>query len=287
MTHCRIRPESTTQPAAGVRWRRFKSTLRWVALLLAVTVPGSALAHDTWLLPAQYRVRPGESVVLELTSAMRFPEPETPPKADRLAATGLRLGGSTHPLLPQQPAAKVLRLSAAAATPGIATVWVESRPRDIDLKPQEVEHYLAEAGATDVRDLWVKNGRGPWRETYVKHAKSFVRVGDAGDDHSWAEPAGLALEIVPEADPTTLTPAQPLRVRVLEDGRPAVGLTVAAVAAGNEKPIVRTADADGRVTLPLSRPGQWLIKAIRIRPGEAPGTWQSRFTTLTVSMGGR
>jgi uncharacterized GH25 family protein len=256
-------------------------------LLLSVTVPASAFAHDTWLLPAQYRVRPGESVVLELTSAMRFPEPESPPSPDRLAATGLRIGGSTRPLQPQQAAAKVLRLSAVAAAPGIATVWIESKPRDIDLKPEEVEHYLTEAGASDVRDLWIKNGRGPWRETYVKHAKSFLRVGEAGDDRSWSEPAGLALEIVPETDPTSLTPAQPFRLRVLEGGRPAVGLTVAAVAAGDEQPIVRTADADGRVNLPLSRPGQWLIKAIRIRPGEAPGTWRSRFTTLTVSVGDR
>jgi uncharacterized GH25 family protein len=256
-------------------------------LLLAVTVPASALAHDTWLLPAQYRIRPGEAVVLDLTSAMRFPEPESPPKPDRLAATGLRLGGSTRPLQSQPPAAKVLRLSAAAAAPGIATVWAESKPRDIDLEPEEVEHYLAEAGASDVLDLWIKSGRGPWRETYVKHAKTFVRVGEVSDDRSWAEPAGLALEIVPEADPTTLTATQPLTVHVLEDGRPAVGLTVAAVAAGDERPIVGTADADGRLTLSLSRPGQWLIKAIRIRPGKAPGTWRSRFTTLTVSVAGR
>lgn len=287
MTYCFRRPESSAQRAAGARGQRFSGALRCAALLLAVMVPASAFAHDTWLLPAQYRVRPGEPVVLELTSAMRFPEPETPVKPERLAATGLRLGGSTHPLQPGQPAARVLRLSAAAAVAGIATVWVESRPRDIDLKPDEVEHYLAEAGASDVRELWAKNGRGPWRETYVKLAKSFVRVGEPGDDHSWTEPVGLALEIVPEADPTSLTPARPLRLRVLEDGGPAAGLAVAAVAAGEAEPIVRTTDSDGRATFSLSRPGQWLIKAIRIRPGEAPGTWRSRFATLTVSVGGR
>jgi uncharacterized GH25 family protein len=257
---------------------------RTAVLLLVVMVPASALAHDTWLLPAQYRVRPRESVVFELTSAMRFPEPETPVKPERLAATGMRLGGSTQPLQADQPAAKLLRLSAVTSVAGIATVWVQSRPREIDLQPLEVEEYLAEAGAGDVHELWVKNGRGPWRETYVKLAKSFVRVGEPGDDRSWAEPAGLALEIVPEADPTSLTPAEPVRLRVLEDGGPAVGLAVAAVAGGEEKPIGRTTDSEGRVTLPLSRPGQWLIKAIRIRPGEAPGTWRSRFTTLTVSV---
>jgi hypothetical protein len=75
-------------------------------------------------------------------------------------------------------------------------------------------------------------------------------------------------------------------VRVLEDGRYAVGLTMAAVTTGDEQPIVWTADAYGQVTLPLSLPGQWLIKAIRIRPGEARNLAEP-FTTLTVSVGGR
>ena len=286
MTDCRRRLEPASRRSAALAGPALRA-LRWVARLVAVMLPASALAHDTWLLPAQYRVRPGEPVVLVLTSAMQFPEPETPVKPERLAATGLRLGGSTHQLRPGQPEAKVLRLSGATARAGIATVWVESRPRDIDLKPDEVEHYLAEAGASDVRDLWTKNGRGPWRETYVKYAKSFVRVGEPEDDRSWTEPAGLALEIVPEVEPTSLTPAQPLRLRVLEDGGPAAGLAVAAVAAGEAKAVTQTTDADGRVTLPLSRAGQWLIKAIRIRPGEALGTWRSRFATLTVSVGGR
>lgn len=114
-----------------------------------------------------------------------------------------------------------------------------------------------------------------------------MRVGEPGDDRSWGEPAGLALEIVPEADPTRLTPARPLTLRVLEDGGPAVGLAVAAVAAGETKAIVQTTGSDGRVTLPLARPGQWLIKAIRIRPGADPGTWRSRFATVTVSVGDR
>lgn len=260
--------------------------LKRAVLLVTILAPAPTLAHDTWLLPAQYRVRPGQPLMLDLTSAMRFPEPETGPKPERPAATGVRLGGSTQPLQPHPPAGKVLRLSAAAAVPGIATVWIESSPREIDLEPKEVEEYLAETGATDIRDLWVKSGRGPWRETYVKHAKSFVRVGEPVEDRSWAQPAGMALEIVPEADPTSLTQAQPLRVRVLEEGRPAVGLAVAAVAEGGAKPIIRTADSDGRVTLPLSRSGQWLIRATRIRPGQRPGTWRSRFATLTVSVGG-
>jgi uncharacterized GH25 family protein len=263
-------------------------TMRMALLLaLAVTVPTAATAHDTWLRPERYHVRPGERVALELTSAMQFPEPETAVTRDRLAAMGMRVGEKPMALRAHRPGARSQRLSAPARTEGIATVWIETKPRDIDLTPDEVEEYLAEAGADDVRDLWRAKGRGPWRETYVKLAKSFVRVGDSGGDRSWSEPVGLALEIVPEDDPTALTPGQPLRLRVLEDGGPAIGLSVAAVAAGGGHPVTQTTGTDGRIALPLSRPGQWLVKATRIRPGTDAGTWRSRFATVTVSVGAR
>jgi uncharacterized GH25 family protein len=48
----------------------------------------------------------------------------------------------------------------------------------------------------------------------VKLAKTFVRVGQPTADQSWREPVGLALEIVPLADPTTLLVGSELSVRV-------------------------------------------------------------------------
>jgi uncharacterized GH25 family protein len=54
-------------------------------------------------------------------------------------------------------------------------------------------------------DTWLRWRRQQrWRETYVKLAKTFVRVGQPTADQSWREPVGLALEIVPLADPSTL-----------------------------------------------------------------------------------
>jgi len=54
----------------------------------------------------------------------------------------------------------------------------------------------------------VGGGRGKrWREQYRKHAKAFLRVGEAlGAPSSWREPVGLELEIVPEGDPHPASP---------------------------------------------------------------------------------
>ena len=254
-------------------------------VLLVLAAPALAFAHDTWLLPSRAAVAVGDALILEMTSAMRFPEPETPVKAERIARSGLRIGGMTVPLTPHDGGAKALKLSATPRAEGLATVWAESRPRALDLKPAEVDDYLAEAGATEVRDQWTKAGRGRWHETYVKYTKSFVRVGAPRDDRSWTEPVGLALEIVPQEDPARLTSGQRLSLRVLEDGKPAVGLSVAAATTGGKVATTQVTDGEGRVTFQLGKAGPWLIKAIRIRAADSPGDWHSRFTTLTLDVG--
>ena len=180
--------------------------MRKAALLLVVSVPALAFAHDTWLLPTQAAVAVGEPVLLEMTSAMKFPLPEVPPKPERIVRSGLRLGGTTLALAPLEGGGKALRLSAPAKLEGVATAWAESLPREIDMKPAQVDHYLAEVGATEAREQWTKGGRGPWHEKYVKYTKSFVRVGGPREDRSWAEPVGLSLEIVP---PPTLYKSLP------------------------------------------------------------------------------
>jgi uncharacterized GH25 family protein len=246
---------------------------------------GAALAHDTWLLPARFVVPPGSAVSLELTSAMRFPEPETPVAADRLAATGARLAGRTRALEVGESSATALQLSATLPAPGVAALWAESRPRTLTLNEAEVEEYLAEIGAPpSVRVRWKSMGR--WKESYRKMAKTFVRVGEPGVERSWNEPVGTALEIVPDQDPTALRTGDVLSVRVLREGKGLAGFSLAAVAGGQAEPVARTTDDDGRARFPVDRPGAWLIKGTLLEPSTAGDTdWESVFTTLTVSAG--
>ena len=255
--------------------------MRPIALFVVVSLPAVALAHDTWLLPTRASVAVGEPVLLEMTSAMKFPEPEVPAKPERIVRSGLRLGGTTVALAPLEGGGKALKLSAPTKIDGLATIWAESLPREIDMKPAQVEHYLDEVGAPEVRDQWTKGGRGPWHEKYVKYTKSFIRVGAPREDRSWADPVGLAFEIVPAADPGQAAPGQPFTVRVLEDGKPAAKLSVAAVTVGGAVVSTQLTDAEGRATFLLGGSGPWMIRATRIQPGDTKGTWRSRFTTLT------
>jgi uncharacterized GH25 family protein len=262
-----------------ILYRRLTASL---AAILFLAAAGPLLAHDTWLIPARFAVPPGATVRLELTSAMRFPEAETAVAADRLAATGVRLGGRTRPLVVKGEGAKALELSAPLSAAGIAALWVESRPRTLSLGTAEVEEYLDEIGApATVRARWKPGQR--WKETYRKMAKTFVRVGEPGTDRSWAEPVGMELEIVAEEDPTAVRAGSPLPLRVLRGGKGLAGFSVGAAGAGRSS--MRTTDADGRVSLTLDEAGPWLIKGTLLEESRATDTdWESLFTTLTVSV---
>jgi hypothetical protein len=260
--------------------------MRLHLLVFAIALnAGGAVAHDTWLLPARFKVpAPGE-IVAEGTSAMHFPTPEVAMHSDRIARSGVRLAGKTTALETGEATTAVLRFRARPAGNGVAVLWVESRPRTLDLKDAEVEHYLKEIGAWETTGAeWSRAGRKPWRETYVKFSKSQVTVGTPARDRSWSEPVGLGLEIVPETDPTALHVGDEVRLRILRNGAPLAEQAVGAQPAGGETELKRT-DARGRVTLRTHRAGSWLVKVTSIRPAAREGEWESQFATLTFEVG--
>ena len=154
---------------------------------LAVVVTSTAArAHDTWLLPSSSAVPITTRVEVALTSGLGFPKDETAIDPARVAVASARLAGATTKL---EPATKGEDASSFVVRPqaiGIATVWVELHPRTLELTAEQVEEYLSEIGApAAVRERYEKQPPPRrWRESYVKHAKTFVRSGEPTSDTS-------------------------------------------------------------------------------------------------------
>lgn len=255
--------------------------------LAAILTAAAARAHDTWLLPAKFREAAGGQVELALTSGMAYPVNETAIDPARIERSGVRLGGKATALTVGEKGKDSLALAGATPRAGVATVFVELHSRTLDLTPEEVEEYLAEIGAPpSVRERYLATpAPRRWRETYTKHAKTFVRVGEPDDDRSWVEPLGLAFELVPESDPTALKPGQELAVRLLRGGKPAAGMAIGLVREGSPEGVLRTTDDAGRATFPLPRGGRWLLRATELRPSDGKDVdWESDFTTLTFEV---
>ncbi len=253
------------------------------AFLIVAILLNVASAHDTWLLPNRFEVAPNERVTLDLTSGMAFPENETGPKRERVESAKARLAGRTYDIPDIAPAAKSLVFTATLPEAGVAALWVQLPPKSIELKPEQVSEYLEEVDAPDaVQKQWREMKPPRWREFYTKHQKTFVRVGNAETDSSWAEPVGTALEIVPEQDPTAVREGEDFAVRVLKNGKPYADFALNALAAGEKKGETRRTDANGRIVFRLHKATTWLLRGTDLRKSTRDDAdWESDFVTLT------
>ncbi len=256
------------------------------ALVFAISLSTPAQAHDTWLIPDQFDLAPKSTVTLDMTSGMEFPKLDAAPKPERVKSANCRLAGKSFEITDKSAAPNSLQFKAEFAEAGVAVFWVKLPPRSIELTPDQVKEYLDEVDApAALRQEWAEMKEPRWRESYTKHPKTFARVGQPQSDHSWSEPVGMFLEIVPEKDPTALKEGDDFPVRVLKDGKPFAGFSLNAVSAGQTKGETRKTDGDGRVTFRVSPAGRWLFRGTDIRKSSQPDTdWESDFTTLTLEV---
>jgi uncharacterized GH25 family protein len=146
-----------------------------------------------------------------------------------------------------------------------------------------VLEYFDEIGASqELRKLWRgRKGHAAWKETYTKHVKTFVAIGDVREDRSWQSAVGMGFEIVPAANPLSAQVGDSLAVRLLLHGKALPGASVGLMNRESKERVFRTTDAAGEATLPLTRAGEALVFAVHLRPGKGGDAWESDFTTLT------
>jgi uncharacterized GH25 family protein len=242
------------------------------------------LAHETWLLPESFSTPSGRPVTTDLTSGMRFPAPDHAIQPDRVAHARFRLGGQEAPLTDSKRLDHSLRFQGTIPRDGLAAVWVQLHPKVIELTDEKVAEYLDEIGATaELRKAWgARKGREGWQETYTKHAKTFVSVGDGAADSSWKEPLGLALEIVPLENPCALRKGRDLPVQLLRSGKPCAHAPIGMIVEGEKDRVFKTTGADGRAVFRPGRAGKVLLFAVDLRRDKTDSRWESDFTTLTL-----
>ncbi len=244
-------------------------------------------AHDAWLIADQMRVAAKTTVTLDLTSGVEFPKLDGAPKPENVPAASLRLDGKIVQISDKSAAANSLQFKTELAQAGVAAFWIKLPPRKLELKPEQVKMFNEEVNAPAELQQTYGNMPEPkhWRGTSMKNPKTFVRVGEPKNDTSWKEPVGLALEIVPEKDPTALRPGDEFPVRVLREGAPFAGFELNAVSEGDKKGETQKTDANGRATFRLTKAGRWLLKGVEAHKANSPDLdFEATSTTLTVEV---
>jgi hypothetical protein len=234
------------------------------------------LAHDTYLMPAKFVTQPGKPLLVSVHNGDSFPRSEHATDPRRLVCLKLSDGTVVSDL---QIAGRATHGTVTVPGKGSMYVIAETQPKLIEMTAPKFAAYLREEGLPHAA-----KGDAVVREIYRKYAKAYL-VSDA-PDAGYAKPAGLAIEIVPEADPASLRAGSELPVRVLFRGAPLPNAQMEKAWTGGRAVVGRT-DSGGRLRVPVDSAGKWRLHVVHMEPARetAKADWESYWASLTFEVG--
>lgn len=259
-----------------------------VASALFLITSTALSAHDTWLLPDSLRTTVNHKVIFSLTSGDAFPVDDFAIDPKRVTRADVRLANKTTRLTTPVSGKFSLNYGWTPTNSGIAVIAIELAPKTLTLTPDKIEEYFTDINASkSLRATWDSVPKPKqWRESYTKHAATFILVGERSTDSSWHQPLGMGFEIIPDVNPTTLKAGDILRVRAVRAGKPVANLEVGFQFQNDKQVSFATTSAAGSAQMKLSKAGRWLVNATSLRRAtKANLEWESDFATMTVGVG--
>jgi hypothetical protein len=253
-----------------------------LAIALLAIVVTATFAHDTWIVCDPAVVPSGRTLSIRMTSGEKFPAFETAPEAERVAKAEWRIGDKRGTITEFKQEAKTLVASGRVTTDGVAVIAVEFHPKEIELPADQVSEYLEEIGAPEsVRRAYEKDGvKAGWHETYTKHAKTYVRIGEGGDASGALGTVGFNIDFLPDSDPTALKVGDTLAMKVIRGGNELESSPVFVVCGATGETIMPRTNKTGMILVKVTSPGWWMVRTTELRRQSA-GVWESDFTTMT------
>lgn len=272
----------------------------WFAFVFVLAVllcPRTIFAHDTWLVPGNFRPAPGETVRVRLVTSEAFPEGESAVAPARIAQFFVRTAAGTQSVSGYRVEGVDLVAEVVARFSGQAVVVAETKPYAFVLEPAVFNQYLREEELEAVLAARARRGEtdAPGRERYRKIAKAVLcapvrEANRAGQTQALSTlPQGLWLEIVPFTDLCEVQVGDTVTFQVLFEGKPLAGVRLAAGYAGvtgHGYPVWLRTDAEGKAAVRFDRPGAWFVRTLHMveARGQQESDWESAFSTFTFSV---
>lgn len=263
-------------------------TTRFLAFAASM-MAAPLVAHDFWVQPASFWVRPGAAVPLTFFvghGAARERSAIAVQRVTRFDAIGPR--GKTD-LSGELPNSGEISASIRFQASGIQVVSLATGNSASNLPAARFEEYAKAEGLINVIKIRTAGGRtnAPGRELYSRRAKTLIQVGAAStaSEPHVIKPVGLGLEIVPLRNPYAQGNASQLPVRVLYKGKPLSGALVKLtdLDADAEPVEIHRSDATGRANFRSRRSGNWQFNVVWSEPiaGNRSADFSTIFSSLT------
>lgn len=261
------------------------------ALIVGLGASVSALAHDTWF--ERRASSAPQRPVMVLGTGNQYPVFDSRNELNSFVRSACQAGGVVQgPLVLADPLAEELVVSTPKDLPRAPRVscWVQLQPFEVDLVDELVEVYFKEAlPPASVRQAWAaQKARGqPWRERYVKHARSEWFTDPQGAEAAAPEPSGMGMDALLVQPLKAPRVGDELEFVVLKDGKPMPQFSVEFRLHSSRFGLWRRTDDQGRVRLKAPSAGRWLLRGIELtppEPGVAEPIWSGMFITLAFDV---
>ena len=277
-----------------------------VASFAATTLMTLANAHEMWIEPIRFSVKPGEKIYANEKVGQNFKGNSYSYLASSFEQFDITEAGKTRPI--QSRLGDKPSVHETVTTDGLVILSAISTPSELVYETREKFDFFIKSEKLDwVFDAHKKRGlpEKGFKEVYRRYPKSLVKVGNGiGDD----QVLGLPFEWVIETNPYTST-EENIKARLLWQGKPLANYYVSVfnkiyetkdleaksfqVSNPKIKDMIKTelrTDEEGRVEIPRADGGVFLINAVRmIEPNEdttqqTGAVWESLWASATYEI---
>ena len=288
-----------------VIYRKLKIFLLVTSFVVATTLMTFANAHEMWIEPIRFSVKPGEKIYANEKVGQNFKGNSYSYLASSFEQFDITEAGKTRPI--QSRLGDKPSVHETVTTDGLVILSAISTPSELVYETREKFDFFIKSEKLDwVFDAHKKRGlpEKGFKEVYRRYPKSLVKVGNGnGDD----QVLGLPFEWVVETNPYT-TNAN-IKARLFWQGEPLANYYVSVFNKVYEtkdpdskvfqltdpkiKEMIKTelrTDEDGRVEIPRGNGGVFLINAVKmIEPGEdaaekTGAVWESLWASATYEI---
>jgi uncharacterized GH25 family protein len=110
---------------------------------------------------------------------------------------------------------------------------------------------------------------------------------DAQKDDTYKKVVGFPVEIIPDRNPYSLKIGDPIRFKILFDGKPVFGVRAKVWNRFDNRTTIQNiyTEKDGTFEARISNPGPWMVSVVRMVPSkQREADWQSHWGSLVFGI---
>lgn len=245
-------------------------------------------AHEFWMQPVKFFLQPGEATDVRFYVGEMFMGEPWSLKNHRVEKLDLHNNSDAKSLLDSIRDDPKVNLRLSIQQEGTHLLALQSNNAFSELDGEKFNEYLKEDGLDDVLSERKKTGtlNKAAKEFYRRYSKLLVQVGNKRDD-TYKKILGHPVEIVPESNPYALKKGDPVKYKILFDGKPAFGVKVRIWNRYQNRTTIQNiyTEKSGIIETHISNPGPWMVSVVRMVPSQQSGAeWQSYWGSLTFGV---